>query len=1839
MIKLSFMVESASDAAGRSGSVGDWTCQEWAIGGTRGSPGPKVQQEIKDDAVIELELDQGEVLFLCPDQLGDYGFQASRSGDPIDIGPSISFPGIGSRDGISTRALRALRLWRNPAGAAMEVLAGALQDWSLGKDTKGTTAQGWYRFGEHATRLAPGVATSSSPALLLIHGTMSSTSGSFIGLMQGNPLERLRKRYGDAIYGFEHRTLTESPLTNAVALLSGLPVGLTADVICYSRGGLVAELLVRALDGGISQPEIDMFCEQLGQDQARAQFSELSRLAAEKRLTIRRMVRVAAPMRGTTLLSGRLDRWATTVFDLTSKALKLSGRPDWAQGVALAKAFLLELTRQRSVPDVLPGLESMRPESPWAPLLNPARLDAARREIDLPTFVIAGDYQGQRVLSWIADRFSDRFYGGGNDFVVNTVSMTGGAHRKGGVYRKLFRDGDTHHLNYFKRDVVQARILDALERGPDAQDFERMAREETAVARGGRKPKLRPEGPIAILLPGITGSHLEVGSDRIWMQVYELLFGGVRKLHIHANNVTPDGWIDSYYEDFAEYLNQTHEVRPFAYDWRLSIADSGRQLKAELIKAFDEAARRKQPVHIFAHSMGGLVARWALGPEGLWPRMEEHQHSRLVMLGTPNQGSHSIPYLLMGREKTLRMLERLDVRHDARDLVDLFRHFPGVLQLMPFGGATGSDFFQPEYWRQVSSALGDKSPWPVPTDDALRASETVLRNLANHTLKDRPLIYVAGHNADEGTISAVSTGKPPKAEISLRGDGRVLWSTGIPEGVATYYVAVTHGDLARHEQAFAGYRELAERGNTSSIHLSKSPPGTGEVRGFVSSRAGATDPGESLLLFPTEEEILAAATGGSSRPLEARMRTDSPIVRFEVIHGSIEPAKGAVLVGRCEGDTELTGAIRFLDRQAGGMLKKSLDLNDLGSADDTVRIIGSADTGTTAVVVYLGRIGELTPGILRQRVEKALVRLVLDASARSASDTSVIVDVNTVLLGSGLYGLSIGTVVGALAEAAGDAQVSLAQCQQGSFEARAIGQLGTVKILEIDEVRANQAALALSGLARGKLRDRITFQERIHAGEAGCRSYLADTDLTGDAQRIVIRAPYGIEAGLEFTAITRSARNAYLREPAQGRFATQMLELAMGSTHDHPGLSRALFELLTPNDFKPLVGNFDGVVLSVDEPAANIPWELFRDPHRTERPLATRVKMVRQLIRSPRTNTPRSPLRKAVVIGDSKADRLLYGVLTGARAEMRAVNALLNEHRISSVPYEEIASLDFLQTLLTEDVGLLHIAAHGDWTEVEDRFPSGGGDAVRRYAGVVLENGLLLTSLQIEKLPRVPELVFLNCCHLGDTRVDAQRNARWPELAASLAVAFLDRGCKVVVAAGWAVHDSAAQCFATEFYRSLLAGEKLGEAVRSARAATFERYPTHNTWGAYQVYGDDGYLLRIPEAQASPPASDEPIFSKLRALDLLAAVAAGKRPSKPSGAVAALANRLSEDLRKDVEVQFALARAYQHALDRTSAIAHWREALANESAMVPLRDVEQLANAEVREAIELARKWEKQNTTTDAPEYQASLAMLNQGESRLIALCQLAGETGERWGLRGSAAKREAWLQALAGLDPLAAIDRSRNAYQRQMKIADALPPEVDFYPANNLAHLHWLVHALAGTLDKQVAAFIGDLGRRAQLNAERRQLRGDFWAYAAIFDCAMTLALAKECSSSAPDPDTAQRLLDATAPARIDLQNRFPDSYKNASLEEQLGFFVALFRWGAHKKKPAASRWQTVFETVLASIASSNSGPHAGTQSNGANNASASAAKPRPSAAKSSPGVTKPPKQTPRKGGKPKKG
>jgi hypothetical protein len=190
--------------------------------------------------------------------------------------------------------------------------------------------------------------------------------------------------------------------------------------------------------------------------------------------------------------------------------------------------------------------------------------------------------------------------------------------------------------------------------------------------------------------------------------------------------------------------------------------------------------------------------------------------------------------------------------------------------------------------------------------------------------------------------------------------------------------------------------------------------------------------------------------------------------------------------------------------------------------------------------------------------------------------------------------------------------------------------------------------------------------------------------------------------------------------------------------------------------------------------------------------------------------------------------------LPGAEKEAKAVEKLFATSGYQKTSVISGTAEDIVQNLFSNDYKVIHLAGHGVYDP-----------ASPRKSGMVIGDGLFLTTFDIEQMSTIPELVFVNCCHLGRTNsVDEKYFQDRYKFAANIGTQLINIGVKAVIAAGWAVDDSAATDFAVKFYSRMFEGASFGDAVKDARSTIYDSYHTsNNTWGAYQCYGDPFYKL------------------------------------------------------------------------------------------------------------------------------------------------------------------------------------------------------------------------------------------------------------------------------------------------------------------------------------------------------------------------------------------------------------
>ena len=470
----------------------------------------------------------------------------------------------------------------------------------------------------------------------------------------------------------------------------------------------------------------------------------------------------------------------------------------------------------------------------------------------------------------------------------------------------------------------------------------------------------------------------------------------------------------------------------------------------------------------------------------------------------------------------------------------------------------------------------------------------------------------------------------------------------------------------------------------------------------------------------------------------------------------------------------------------------------------------------------------------------------------------------------------------------------------------------------------------------------------------------------------MIPSPAAAGGELQFLQLTERARAELTLQATQRSLVERLVEKTIHEPTTNLDLPATLYELLLPNGLKEQPLESTNLLLVLDAGAAQYPWEMLAERQfgtanagsEPLQPLAVRNGMVRQLETGrfrDQVQPPRS--KNALVVGEPLVDDPSYPALPGARAEAEAVANVLEGFGYDVTRCIQADALTIINALYAKEYRIIHIAGHGIYQA--DR-PA--------QSGVVLGSNIYLTAAEIGQLRVVPEMVFLNCCHLGviDADTMAKQSGRepgqraWNKLAASVSEKLIEIGVRAVVAAGWAVNDRAAARFAETLYRRMLSGDvaQFGDAVRTARKAIYDSHRNTNTWGAYQCYGDPGFLLHVGTGPtAAPPKSyvAQPEFI----LDLKNLQSRASRTTA-KGWITRYKNELHklesrlvdpDDLPakwRNGEMLTELGDTYAELGDFEEAILRYRDALAasGPSERVPIRTVEQLANLEARFAVQ-----------------------------------------------------------------------------------------------------------------------------------------------------------------------------------------------------------------------------------------------------------------------------------------------
>jgi class 3 adenylate cyclase len=283
-------------------------------------------------------------------------------------------------------------------------------------------------------------------------------------------------------------------------------------------------------------------------------------------------------------------------------------------------------------------------------------------------------------------------------------------------------------------------------------------------------------------------------------------------------------------------------------------------------------------------------------------------------------------------------------------------------------------------------------------------------------------------------------------------------------------------------------------------------------------------------------------------------------------------------------------------------------------------------------------------------------------------------------------------------------------------------------------------------------------------------------------------------------------------------------------------LGGLLFDQLVPVEIKERMKSTGqgNLMLNIDDKLVHIPWELLYDGkgflcHRfsigrsvsTQQAVSAAVRALHRPLKMQILADPR---------GDLKAS---YEEGVAIKNEMASFEDWLDV----SLKTSDITP-DYAKGKI-RNFDILHYAGHA---EHNTEHPE--------QSAWLLKDGRL-TAAEIISMAGsrpMPALVFSNACQTGQTDT-WKLDENFGDRIFGVANAFLLSGVQHYIGTFWEIPDEAGSLFARSFYRSLVDGATIGEAMRQARLALIQKYGEDTiVWASYMLYGDPTTRYAVAEA-------------------------------------------------------------------------------------------------------------------------------------------------------------------------------------------------------------------------------------------------------------------------------------------------------------------------------------------------------------------------------------------------------
>ena len=961
-------------------------------------------------------------------------------------------------------------------------------------------------------------------------------------------------------------------------------------------------------------------------------------------------------------------------------------------------------------------------------------------------------------------------------------------------------------------------------------------------------------GPKVLILPGIMGSKIgrrrRIGlfDDVYWFDPIDIAAGRLTQLALPGAGTRFEAlgvMLIAYLKLKLRLQIGGYDAEFHAYDWRQSIAELGTDLARVLL------AKGGEDVSVVAHSMGGLVARWALGNGGTC--------RRLIMLGTPNFGSFAPVLALRATYSIVRKVGALDLKHTPEQLAaDVFCTFPGLTQMLP----------SPERFRDVD--LYDLASWPdpetglLPRAQILSGVKAVQRKLAP---ADERFFLIAG--VDQETVTGLQQDASGFTySLSNAGDGTVPLDFARLPDVPTFYASEGHGSLPNNRVVSQAVLDLLDRADTSALPRSyTADQRAGAVR-LVPEADLRVDPyagRRGVLLSQRElramlEEVAAPSARSDGVAADVPSGTLTPVapldpgyhhpfdhvvvgrrrqhrIDLRFAFGSITEAGTRALAVGVFKDVAPSGAARALDQRVNGAItevsRRRMFSGDVGEIFvlPTGRHAVSADY---IAFVGLGAFDRFTDDVLQIAAENLIRTFV----------TCHVEELATVLFGGG----SGETPASALRNL-------LTGFIRGLSDADTDHRFRRLVICEWDQARFTELKEELFRLSSTSLCQdvELTFDEVALKPPPEVSGAATRLRPSKDPMYLIVRQEHSRKNEFDVrTSILTAGQKATVvtgvRTVQEKQIDPLIARLVSPAVKDLAADGQKLATLLLSDEIRTVLPRYrqHHLVVVHDALMSRIPWETIA--------VSTGAKGGKPWFPAAEEGLSHRYAAENLSVAKWLEERLQDDVFTvlllvnptedldGAEEEGRRIRELLSD--VPGCRLEVLrggaATRPVLHAAFSSGkYDLVHYAGHAFFDPVKPE-----------RSGILCHGGMVLSGADLAGLGNLPTLVFFNACEAGRIRRgrggsrarSAAERVEQIAVGSGFAEAFMRGGVANFLSTYWPVGDLAAKVFADELYGHLMKGASVREAIQHGRRAV--RDSGSKDWADYVFYGDPEFALK-----------------------------------------------------------------------------------------------------------------------------------------------------------------------------------------------------------------------------------------------------------------------------------------------------------------------------------------------------------------------------------------------------------